>query len=106
MVDASLRCTIWPGGGRMEAPERIGAPMGTGRSASWPRATVPVLRAVVQVWTWSVLVGVTLVAFLAAHLASPVVGRERAFGQGLRLWARAVLFLGGCSVEVEGEAAC
>lgn len=89
----------------MEAPERIGTSVGAGGSAPWPRTAAGVVRTAVQVWTWSVLVGVTLSAFAAAHLAAIVLGRERAFAHGLHLWARGVLALGGCSVEVGGEVA-
>lgn len=87
----------------MEAPERIGASVGAGGSAAWPRTGARAVRAAVQLWTWPMLAGVTLLAFAAALTAAIVLGRERAFAQGLHHWARAVLALGGCSVEVVGD---
>lgn len=78
----------------MEAPERVAAPAAT--------LAAP-LRVLVQAWTWPVLLGLTALAFPAACLASLLVGPERAFGHGLHLWARGVLRLGACPVEVDGD---
>ncbi|HEX5043938.1 MAG TPA: lysophospholipid acyltransferase family protein [Candidatus Polarisedimenticolaceae bacterium] len=78
----------------MEAPERVAAPAAT--------LATP-LRVLLQAWTWPTLVGVTALAFPAACLASLLLGPERAFGHGLHLWARAVLLLGACTVELHGD---
>jgi 1-acyl-sn-glycerol-3-phosphate acyltransferase len=87
----------------MEAPERIGTSVGAGGSTPWPRAAAGALRGAVQLWIWPMLLVSTLGWFLVAHLTSLVLGRRRAFAFGLRRWARTVIRLGGCTVEIEGE---